>query len=105
MFTDQNRLGLKVAKQVQVQLDAISANQLNGLYYEATKVYWKWYTKHFTTENLDSARILAVDRLEYVKQEYSLGESSAIDTLKAHVQWQDWQIQYLDAIKEETYAK
>ncbi len=89
LLTDENRAGLRMAKQQQAQQEALGELTLNDLLLEASIAYWDWYKFHYTSENLLKATQISTERFEFVKQEYLVGESAANDTLKAFVQWQD----------------
>ncbi len=99
LLTDENRAGLRMAKQQQVQQEALSELTLNDLLLEASIAYWDWYKFHYTSDNLLIATQISTERFEFVKQEFSVGESAANDTLKAFVQWQDRYQDFFEANK------
>lgn len=97
LFTDENRTGLKIAKQQQLQQEALAELTLNDLLLEASLTYWSWYENHYTAENLLEATQISANRFEFVKQGFLFGESAANDTLKAFVQWQDRYYNFFEA--------
>lgn len=100
MFTDENRAGLRMAKFQKEQYERLSQLSINDLLMEASSAYWEWYQNYYYAIYLDSAVAINSRRLDFVKQEFSVGETSENDTLKAFVQWQDRLQESLDAKRE-----
>ena len=100
MFTDENRAGLRIAKYQKEQYERLSQLSINDLLMEASTAYWAWYQNYYYAVYLDSAVAINKRRLQFVKDEFSVGESSENDTLKAFVQWQDRLQESYDAKRE-----
>lgn len=89
MFTDENRQALKLAK---INRDrSIQKRQLslNDILVDAAISYWEWYYKFGEMKAVEKAYTLAEKRYSNVVTSYIVGESAAIDTVKAFVQKQD----------------
>ena len=104
LFTDENRIQLRLAKQQQMQKEALGRLSLNELMLEASLSYWKWYQAFYIAKNQALAITLAENRFNLVKKSYSSGDVAAIDTLKAYVQYQEREIAYLSARQYEVNA-
>jgi outer membrane protein TolC len=97
LFFDEARLALRGAQAVQTQLQSEAQLQLNDIYFSASVAYWEWYMAHQVAKNLENSVELAQTRYDFVRQESLLGESSAVDTLKAYLQWRDRKVEQLEA--------
>jgi outer membrane protein TolC len=97
LFIDENRLALRGAEQVQNQYNAEADLQMNDILFAASQTYWDWYANYFIAQNLRNSVELAKNRFVMIKQEESVGESSAVDTLKAYLQMQDRVLEQIEA--------
>ncbi len=85
LLIDERRTALKLAR----QLVLVNANEryriLNQLLLDASEAYWNWLGAYQQVEVIRTARDLAAQRFEGVKESYSAGDKPAIDTLEAWV--------------------
>lgn len=104
LFIDENRAQLRLAQQQRSQQEALGKLALNDLLLEASVSYWEWYRAVNVSKNQEDAIQLSAERLEMVRQEFYTGESPALDTLKAYVQYQERVLNYLSAKQLEVNA-
>jgi len=74
---------------------------LNDLLLEASVSYWNWFQAVNIAKTQENSIVLAKDRFEMVKNSFISGESPAVDTLKAYVQYQERVLSYLSAKQNE----
>ncbi len=93
LFIDERRAVLKNAAIYAESSTNEQRAMLNELLFEARKTYWEWF-------NAYSQYLIYIDAVEYtkvrlegVKQSFVFGDKPAIDTLEAHIQWQNRVIQ------------
>lgn len=101
LFMDENRLALRSAQQLKIQINAESNNQLNDLLYSATESYWDWFASCQIAINTEYSVGLAQARFNMVKTEQQYGELSPLDTLKAFLQLKEREIELIEAKRAE----
>jgi outer membrane protein TolC len=89
LMIDGRRAALQQAKIAQESNEAQRQELLNNLCLEAMDTYWRWFAAYSQVFILDSALELALVRKEAVKQTFTLGDISAIDTVEALTQVQN----------------
>lgn len=88
LFIDKRRAQLKQAKIYNESTEWEKKQILNDLFYFATNEYWRWVQTYNQLKIYDNSVTLAKERFEAVKQNNILGDSPAIDTLEAYIQYQ-----------------
>lgn len=92
LFIDERRAELRRAQIYQKSTTVEQRLMMNELLYEAGKAYWNWFEKYQVLRVYEDALGLAEFRLNAVKQQASLGDRPAIDTLEAGIQLQNRQL-------------
>lgn len=104
LFSDENRVQLRLAQQQKMQKEALGRLSLNELMLEASLSYWEWYQAYYIAKNQKSGIEFAKDRFNLVRKSFIAGDVAAVDTLKAYVQYQEREIAYLSAQQYEVNA-
>jgi outer membrane protein TolC len=105
LFTDQRRTILKQAKIGLDLADAEKVKEINKIIFSAAKDYWEWY---FTQEQLQNAQLafrLSDERYRAVKQRVAVGDLAPIDSVEAHIFFQDRDIFLRQSQLEEQQAR
>lgn len=97
LWNNERQTSLKLAKMMQRAAEAEIKSALNNLLYEAAKSYWEWALAYKEAQVLARGLVLADAQFQMVRNNYVLGDIPAIDTLKAFIRIQDFDIQYNEA--------
>lgn len=97
LLMDAPRLAVRQAKIDQQDLEVARQQQLNDLLFMAGQRYWEWAGAHAYQQVADDARIQAELRFMGIRDRFLSGDAAGIDTVDAYVQWQSFEVDYLDA--------
>lgn len=98
LFFDERRQALRQAEFFMQATEFERTILLNQLIFDASKVYWDWYTAWNTYQVLQEAVELAQFRLEGVKESFRQGDEPAIDTLEAYILVQNRELGLTEAL-------
>lgn len=105
LLIDERRAAFQQALQ-EVNLSTQDRNLIiNKLLFDASKAYWDWYKAEFSLAFYENGYNLALQRLEFVKQQVNFGESQAIDTVEAQIEVGVRYAQVLDSRLETQNAR
>lgn len=97
LIIDERRAGLRQAN-LGIQINENEQQLIiNELLYASGKVYWDWVFSYNEYQTLQRAYVLAERRYALVKQNFSIGETAGIDTLKALLQVQTREVELNEA--------
>lgn len=88
LLIDQRRAALFAARIYVRATEAERRWMLNDLLFHAAATYWEWVFAENRLTILNEGRALAADRLDFVRESFTLGSRAAIDTLEAFLQVQ-----------------
>ncbi len=94
---DTRRASVEQARILVRQSEADRLLAVNDLYYQSLSAYWGWWLAWEQRRVWESAREVAAERLDFVRQEYLAGTRAAIDTTEALTQIQSIEAQQLAA--------
>ena len=97
LWNNERQTALRSAKLMQSAADAEIKSALNNLLYEAAKAYWEWALAYKQTTVLRQSLDLSTAQLAMIRSSYLQGDLPAIDTLKAFIRIQDFNIQLNEA--------
>ncbi len=86
LILDQRRAALRQAEIYQQSTASQRLQLLNGLYLQATDMYWRWALAYANQLVLEEGVDLAAERFEAVKISFEQGDLPAIDTVEAYSQ-------------------
>lgn len=89
LFIDQRRASLRQAEIYAESTLVEQRRMMNDLYLDAISDYWKWVEKYNEYLVYQDYVALAQVRLDGVKKSFEFGDIPAIDTLEAHIQKQN----------------
>lgn len=105
LVIDKRRAALQQAKVFQQLSVHEQAIVLNDLGYEAAKAYWNWWQQYHAWQLFENAVNNAMQRLNFVKKAFELGDRPAIDTVEALTQLQAFQIRQSELLLELNNAR
>lgn len=100
LFIDQRRADLRKAQVYQEITQAEQQILMNNLFKDAINAYWEWVGASRKLSIYEEGQILALTRYRAITRSAIVGESPAIDTLEAYIQYQNRTINLQDAILE-----
>lgn len=89
LFIDQRRASLRQAEIYAESTLVEQRRMLNDLYLDAISDYWNWVEKYNEYLVYQDYVSLAQERLDGIKKSFEFGDIPAIDTLEAHIQRQN----------------
>ncbi|RYD89859.1 MAG: hypothetical protein EOP54_24905, partial [Sphingobacteriales bacterium] len=92
LLMDKRRAALQTAKIYNNASEVERRNMLNDLLLDAAKSYWYWMQRYQVYKILNEAVLVNVQRVQFVKTAYNIGERPAIDTTEALTQLQNFQV-------------
>ncbi|WP_107039669.1 TolC family protein [Brumimicrobium mesophilum] len=98
LFMDQRRADLRKAQVYQEITQAEQQILINNLFKDAISAYWDWVSASRKLSIYQEGQILALTRYRALTRSAIVGESPAIDTLEAYIQYQNRTINLQDAI-------
>ena len=98
LFIDQRRADLRKAKVYQEITQAEQQILMNDLFKDAITAYWNWVGAARKYTIFQEGQALALTRYRAITRAAIVGESPAIDTLEAYIQYQNRTISLQDAI-------
>lgn len=105
LVIDKRRAALQMAKIYKKQSQQEQLLVLNNLLFDAYIAYTQWQTMHQQYEVFNNFVLLSSNRLRLVKIAAQNGDRSAMDTLEAFTQLQQYQIQQTEAYTKLVNAK
>ncbi len=105
LMTDARRTVLKQAK-IGIELaDADKVKEINKIIFSAAKDYWEWYFAWEQLRNAEVAYRLALERYNAVKRRVGVGDLAPIDSVEAHIFFQDRDIFLRQSQMEERQSR
>jgi outer membrane protein TolC len=89
LFIDQRRASLRQAEIYAESTLVEQRRMLNDLFLDAISDYWNWVEKYNEYLVYQDYVALAQERLDGIKKSFEFGDIPAIDTLEAHIQRQN----------------
>ena len=97
LFIDERRSQIKQAKQLILISQAERIKVINKLLLQASKDYWDWMYSYYKQNFYKKGLELSTFRSRAVKERVKLGDLSAIDTVEAMMQVQNFQLLFTQA--------
>ncbi|NNE56229.1 MAG: TolC family protein, partial [Flavobacteriales bacterium] len=97
LLIDNRRAALKKAKLAEKLNESERILVLNELLLDAGRAYWDWAAAYQKLELAREGLSLTSERLVNVRSNALLGAAASIDTLEAHIQWQNRQVSLNEA--------
>jgi len=97
LWNNERQTLLKQAKVLKSAAQAEIKSSINNLLFESAKYYWEWTLAYNSSLAWEKALALAKEQLQFIKDSWKQGDLPAIDTLKAFILIQDFEIQLNDA--------
>lgn len=97
LWTDKRRNALRQAKAMVEMNNAEQIQALNDLLLEVASDYFEWYFRFFAFERVDEGYLIALDRLNFVKERIRFGDLAPIDSVEASIEVQQRYIQRIQA--------
>jgi outer membrane protein TolC len=98
LFIDQRRADLRKAQVYQEITKAEQQILLNDLFKDAISAYWEWVGAARKYTIYQEGKALALTRYRAITRAAIIGESPAIDTLEAYIEYQNRTISLQDAV-------
>lgn len=105
LMTDARRTILKQAKIGINMAEAEKVKEINKIIFSAAKDYWSWYFAWQQLRNAETAYRLADERYNAVKRRVGVGDLAPIDSVEAHIFFQDRDIFFKQSQQEEKQAR
>lgn len=98
LFTDERRTALRQAELFKDMTEAEQVKMINKVLLDAAKDYWEWYYAYHNYRLLNRSVRIAEEIFSRVKNNYSFGEASGVDTVQAKITWQQRIIEKQEAL-------
>jgi outer membrane protein len=96
MFTNAARTEVKRQALERDAAAWVYTLDVNDYMLQAGEAYWEWYGSIMLIQLANDALLLAENRFELVNKQYKIGETAAIDTLEAFINYQSRQAYYIE---------
>lgn len=93
LFTDERRVAVQQAKQLQGMAEADKVKEINKVLLNASKVYWNWYYTFQNYQIISEVEDLAETRYRGIVQQVVYGDIAPFDSLKAFINYQERRVQ------------
>ena len=93
LINNERQIELKKAKLLKNAAKAEIKSNINNLLFEAVNNYWNWTLYYNKYKVLEKAVVLSKGQFDIIKNSYLQGDIPAIDTLKALLLIQDFELQ------------
>ncbi len=100
LVMDKRRAALQIAKIYRNLSEAEKSSTINNLLLEASKTYWEWALQYERYKVFNNAVSVNQRRLQLVKTAFYQGDRSALDTVEASTQLQNFQFLQNDAFMQ-----
>jgi outer membrane protein TolC len=97
LWNNERQTAIRQAKVLKNAAQSEIKSSINNLLYESAKHYWEWTLAYNSSLAWLRALDLAKGQFEIIKNSYKQGDVPAIDTLKAFILIQDFEIERNDA--------
>jgi len=102
---DKRRASLQMAKIYKTQSNETRTLMLNDLYLQVASDYYNWCRNYWILILYKQFSENANVRLQLVKNQFTAGDRAMIDTVEAFIQWQNFELDRLEAQQNEWFAK
>ncbi|MGB3588471.1 MAG: TolC family protein [Tunicatimonas sp.] len=97
LFIDQRRAAIRQARLMQDLAQAEQIKEINKLLFDAAKAYWDWYYSYREYEIISEVENVALQRYNGVVKQVINGDVAPFDSLKAFINYQERDVQRVQA--------